>query len=100
MARPSEHTSNFLQSILYTWVNPLFTKGNAGAGFSLTSADLLPLSPGDSPALVSTEFEAQLTRARAEGAKNPVTSALWSQFYAPMVRAGLYKFTKCVGSRC
>jgi ABC-type multidrug transport system fused ATPase/permease subunit len=73
-------------------VNPLFVVGNR-PGCALTSADLLQLAPADSPAVVSSEFEAQVNAARARGAKNPVTSALIAQFRAPMIYAGLFKFT-------
>ena len=81
-----EAGASFLSRVCYTWINPLFTKANSGA--ALEEADLLPLTAQDSPAVVSARFEALLKKHTELKAANPVTSALWEQFSAPMVAAG------------
>ena len=86
-ARKGEADASFLSRVCYTWINPLFTKANS-AGASLQEADLLPLTAQDSPAVVSARFEVLLKKHTALKAANPVTSALWEQFSAPMIAAG------------
>ena len=87
-AASGEEHASFLGHVTYSWVNPLFSKANT-AGATLTEADLLPLRSLDSPGLVSARFEELLKKHTALKAANPVTSALWEQFRAPMITAGL-----------
>ena len=84
---PGEAAASPLSRIFYLYVDPLFAKGNANDGI-LSERDLLPLTPGDAPAVVSAEFERLLAKHTELGAANPVTSALWEQFRAPMITAG------------
>jgi hypothetical protein len=82
-----EASASFFSQVLYLWTNPLFTKANT-PGATLEERDLLPLSPEDAPAAVSARFEELLRKHTALKAANPVTSALWEQFSAPMIAAG------------
>ena len=82
-----EDQASFLGQVTYSWVNTLFTKANT-KDLTLTEQDLLPLRSMDSPSAVSERFEELLKKHTAAKAANPVTSALWEQFRAPMIAAG------------
>lgn len=84
-----EHDSSFLSRIFYTWVNPLFVKGNKA---SITQDDLFTLAGSDTPSVSSGEFEAHLSSFVAAKHANPLTASLRAQFATPMLRAGYIKF--------
>jgi hypothetical protein len=86
-----EAKASCFSRLTYAWINPLFVKANT-AGLSVEETDLLPLTPGDAPAEVSSTFERLLKKHTELKAPNPVTSALWEQFTTPMIFAGLCSF--------
>lgn len=79
-----------IQHVFFTWVDPLFYKGNK-RGYTLQQSDLFPLANSDDPEVVSSEFEAHLKRFQAEGHPSPVWQAVKTQWGAPMIRAGALK---------
>lgn len=85
-----EDSAGILSKILFSWVNPLFVAGNR-KDKSLQQSDLLRLTRGDDPALVSAEFERRLDDFVAAGHPAPVTAAIFAQWRAPMIAAGFAK---------
>jgi len=87
--RRTEHNSSFLSRTYFSWVDPLFSKGNKA---TITQDDLFKLEGADTPAVASAAFEAHLASVIAAKSAAPLTASLRAQFLAPMVRAGYIKF--------